>query len=1065
MKSRKTIAAAVAAACLLLVSVLLLPKAPTPSVDLLAFKSEKSKLMDAKMGHPDMFLQYHHDIRASENGINEYPVGHRLTEFEKGIRNSKVSQTALPWVERGPGNVGGRTRPILVDPDDPGIKTWWAGSVGGGLWKTINGGLAWQYQTDHLPVMAATSLAMAPSNPNRIYLGTGEGYGNLDGVDGNGIFRSDDRGQTWQHLASTIGVPFFRHVNRMVVDPTNPDVLVVATGFGIFRTEDGGGTWTETYTGPGRVQDLRMQPDNFNRLIAGVNPQTILYSDDGGVTWESSSVIWATGAGRVELAFSLSDPDIAYAAAAGGTSSELYRSLDGGASFAPTVIGNPVHWLGGQGWYDNTLAVHPYDPNIVFLGGIGLHRTLVSNDIQTIRGPTDLDYGGTEAWMSWINFGANRFGGTVSYLDPDAVDVVETDYTTIEIRFGQGTQKAHRFAVSETGGANGDGGAGIAFADYMYQDYVDVPFQVWDADNNRQLHFSFRDQADNGAFNLIEWDPTATDRNSWSREYMFIHKYDYDDANPHDSIDEDGGFVNGLLYFMWPVLATDATWDPTNLPNQTMTITYAEVEAYERTMDQEIDVNGIVHVDHHDITTIPVDDAAQRFFVINANDGGVSFSSTSGQFFREVDNAFAGYNTAQFYGVAKRPGTPVYIAGAQDNGTWVSYGNPNNRRGWRAALGGDGFETVWHAQDPNLVLGTIQFSYVLRSTNAGAQWTATALGYDTLNGLFLSSISASDAAPDTVHAIKADGMYRSTDFGASWEPIPVSGSWLAWSGGKVRASHANPDIVWAGYGMDSFPDRKMHVSTDGGLSYSVTQLPTGMERAPETIISGFATHPTEDSTAYGLFSRYGYAKVLETKDLGQTWTDLTMFDSTTNMSGNGFPDVATYDMLVMPHAPNVMWVGTDVGIFVSQSYGKEWNYAHNGLPAVAVWRMKMRDDEIILGTHGRGVWTLPIAEVATGGGDERALTSVPTEFTLSPNYPNPFNATTTIQFTVAKEAPVRISVFDVSGRQVAVLADQNYAPGQHEVQWNANDLASGMYFYRMESAGKIINTHTMTLLK
>ena len=1062
------IGVAVVAILVLALSITLLPDAPSSHFEpgTLAHGSEKSRLMSSSHGYPDLFFEYFRDIMASETGEVEYPVGYRFAEYNKAKAALKTSGGTLNWVERGPGNVGGRTRPILVDPDDPDLHTWWVGSVGGGLWKTINGGLAWQYQTDDLPVMSVTSLAMAESNNNIIYMGTGEGFGNIDGVDGNGIFRSSDKGVTWEHLAATTVNSDFRHVNRLAVDPANPDVVVAATGAGIFRTSDGGMSWTEVYEGPGRVQDLRAQPGNFNMQIAGANGRGILYSTDAGITWQLASIIWIDGYRRIEVAYSPSHPNIAYAAAQGGATAQLYRSEDGGISWLPTIDSDdsPSNWLGAQGWYDNTLAVHPFKPDTVFVGGIQLWRNILSGSTETVTGPTHFILGGTESWVNLVRFGASAFFGTVSYLDPDAVDVDVADYPNIEIRFGQGSQKAHRFWVTETAGANGNGGDGVDFSEYMYADYVDVPLQVWDTDNNRQLMFSFRDQADDGVFNLIEYylSGGSTRRNEQSCEFIFIHKFDYDANNPQDSVAQDGGAVHGMLYYLWPTLAAGATWDPANLPNQTMTIGHGVEEARVRTIDRGIDRNIIAHVDHHNLVPIPVDSAQGDFWLLNANDGGVALSTDNGNRFTELDRAFAGYNTAQFYGVAKRPGSPVYIAGSQDNGTWRSFGNPKGRRGWIKQLSGDGFETVWHTADPDKIMGSIQYSSIHRSVNGGTSWAASpGMPYDTDNGQFLTTLGSSDLAPDNVYTTKRGGVWYSRDFGGSWTLAPITQGWRPWSGGKARVSMADPNVVWAGYGMDSSPNRRLHVSKNQGESFKAAALPT-MDRAPETVISGLATHPTESGTAYALFSRYGYAKVLETKDHGQTWTDLSGFDAT-GASTNGFPDVAVYDLAVMPHATNVLWVGTDIGLFKSKSYGKEWNYAHNGLPAVAVWRMKVRDDEVILGTHGRGVWTVPLAEVDVAIDEEPG--ELPSGFGLAKNYPNPFNASTTIQFKVSSEAQVRLTVFDAIGRKVSVLTERVYPPGEYDLNWNANDFASGVYFYRMESEGRLIDMQKMTLLK
>ena len=167
---------------------------------------------------------------------------------------------ALNWVERGPGNVSGRTRGIIVDPDDPNHDTWFAGSVGGGIWKTTNAGDSWTNLTPDLPNLATSTIAMAMSNHNVIYAGTGEGFFNVDQIDGTGIWKSTDRGASWEQLASTANNKKMQNITRLIIDPSDENVLLVSAtpGFyytasadyphsGIFRSTDGGVSWNMVY--------------------------------------------------------------------------------------------------------------------------------------------------------------------------------------------------------------------------------------------------------------------------------------------------------------------------------------------------------------------------------------------------------------------------------------------------------------------------------------------------------------------------------------------------------------------------------------------------------------------------------------------------------------------------------------------------------------------------------------------------------------------------------------------------------------------------------------------------
>jgi hypothetical protein len=152
---------------------------------------------------------------------------------------------------------------------------------------------------------------------------------------------------------------------------------------------------------------------------------------------------------------------------------------------------------------------------------------------------------------------------------------------------------------------------------------------------------------------------------------------------------------------------------------------------------------------------------------------------------------------------------------------------------------------------------------------------------------------------------------------------------------------------------------QMQVSTDNGLKFNAVEDYSGV--AMNTYISGLATHPTEDSTAYVLFSLSGAPKVLRTRNLGKSWEDISGFGAN-HESSNGFPDVIVHSLVVMPHNPDIIWVGTDIGIFESTDNGGSWHLANNGLPSISVFQMKISGDQVVVGSHGRGIWSVTIPE-------------------------------------------------------------------------------------------------------
>ena len=1053
-------------------------------------RSEKSKQMDAEFGHPDKFAEAFADIRGITSGYDAAPHNNKMIEFRRALeRAAKRGQSRrLNWVERGPGNIGGRTRAVIVDPSDPSLGTFYLGTVGGGVWKGVRSTdmygvevIDWTPLTDHLPNLNVSAMAMAASNPEIMYVGTGEGFFNADAGGGIGIFKTTDRGMTWTQLEETTVADDrgWQYVNRIAVDPNDANVVVVATNTGIYRTTDGGNSFDKVFDSPNaRVQDLRARPDNFDVQFAGINNSTVLRSLDGGLSWSESLNNVVTPLGRIELAIAPSDPDVVYASVDAhhkmtqpGLKGVLYRTSDGGDNWYlwEDESDENTAYLSAQGWYDNAIAVHPFSPDTVFLGGVRRWKTWSTEGTEQVTAVTDFE---VEAGfiVRFLEFGAPLFGGILQtgYNDEEAVDITLEQTVSVEIRFGRGSQKAHRFAVSRTGGAAGDGGAGIPFSEYQYRGYVDVPFQVWDTDNNRQLMVSFRDQADDGAYNLIEL-ITSGPRDVHSREYLFIHRYDYNDANARMEIAADGGLVNGMMYFMWPYLGSEQEWDPEALPAASIDITVTSSTVPLREI--QLWENGTVHVDHHGFTMIPIDEATNEFHVLNVNDGGFAYSKDGGETWVEGDRS-RGFNTSQFYDATKRPGFNVYFGGMQDNGTWRSYNKADNRRGWlETSLGGDGFDVIWKGQDS--LLGSSQWNFIARSLNGGVNWESAITGLSDVGppdptsgdpwGQFFSNLSSSVKRPDHIFAIGESGVWHSTNFAGTWElrSIP-SNRWQQRGFGLARVSLADPDVVWAGYRLRS-PDNlgTLHVSTDGGSTFRPVTVPPHFP-ASNAPISGLATHPIDRGTAYTMFSVYGWPKILRTTDMGATWEDITGFDQTTRQSTTGFPNVDVYDLEVFPEKSNIIWAATDMGLMESIDHGASWHYADNGLPAVSIWRIRIVDGQVVLATHGRGVWSLDLAEVQTSVEQTEELPAV---IELEGNYPNPFNPSTTIPFKVSHESHVTVNVFDVLGRKVATLTDQSYLPGRHLLSWDASALASGQYFFRMEVDGQLIQARGMLLIK
>ena len=272
------------------------------------------------------------------------------------------------WEWLGPGNIGGRTRSILIHPTNP--STIWVGGVGGGVWKSTNNAASFSPCDDWMGNLAVSCMALDQTNPNVLYAGTGEGFGNEDAIPGAGVFKSYDGGSTWVLLNNYLLT--YYNINRLVISPTNNKLILAATASGIARSTDAGTNWTSTFFS-GAVLDVAFNPTNGLQCIAaGKNSGTVvaLYSTNAGNTWTAASGVATNG--RIELAYAPSNPNIVYASqdTNGGT---LWISTNGGINY--TLQNTGSNYLGVQGWYANCLWVDPTSSSNLVIGGLDLWRS------------------------------------------------------------------------------------------------------------------------------------------------------------------------------------------------------------------------------------------------------------------------------------------------------------------------------------------------------------------------------------------------------------------------------------------------------------------------------------------------------------------------------------------------------------------------------------------------------------------------------------------------------------------------------------------------------------------
>ena len=475
-------------------------------------------------------------------------------------------------------------------------------------------------------------------------------------------------------------------------------------------------------------------------------------------------------------------------------------------------------------------------------------------------------------------------------------------------------------------------------------------------------------------------------------------------------------------------------------PTDNSRLIHAGVSIYLST-DGGSTVNAVggIHVDHHNYAHHPTN--PEILYVVN--DGGVYRTVNFGASYQNLE---LNLQTTQFYNGFSNSATDSLLAmgGLQDNNTVIYRGNPS---AWSQVIGGDGCWTAIDQNNDNIMYGESQYNNIRKSTNRGASF------FNATSGLFGSAAFVapfinSPSHPNVLYSGR-QRIFKSGNSANSWfatnNSVPLDANFAL----SMAMSHQGPDTVYVGTAPLS---ERAHIfrTTNGGVIWSNV---TGL--LPDRYPMDIAVDPQDAANVYIAFSGFGTGHIFRSTDAGITWMDVT----------GSLPDVPTSSVVVDPTYSDHVYIGNDIGVYVSTDAGTTWSAFQSGMPdAVIAMDLSISPSNraVRAATHGNGVYERRLLDkMPTGVSKTRDVVS---RFKLEQNYPNPFNPTTEIRYSIPASSFVTLKVYDMLGREIATLVNQEQVAGNYAVSFDVGKFSSGVYLYRIQ-AGDFAGVKKMTILK
>ena len=663
--------------------------------------------------------------------IGDIPIEQRRASLEQAqIMREKVGdKSSIVWSQAGPTNIPGRITDLAIHPSYP--NTIYAGAAAGGVFKSTDNGASWIPVFDITGTPSIGALAIDPTDPQIVYVGTGEANTSGDSYAGTGIYKSTDGGSSWTHL----GLESSYHIGRIVVNPLNPQVVYVAAcgklfgtnpERGVYKSTDGGSSWEQKLfvsdstacidvainpVSPDTVYAAMWERERLAqwRKVGGLTSR-IYRSTDGGDSWSqltSGLPANSTTVGRIGISVSASSPNIVYAIYSNdpGDFMGVYKSTNYGTSWSRVNDGALSGFLGGFGWYFGNIRVDPTEPNRVFVLGVDLYRS-------------------TNGGSSWSNVGYSI------HVDHHAMFISPLDH--------------NRIYSGCDGGVNLSTNGGTAWSTCTNQPSTQFYAITLDQLNPQRLYGGTQD---NGTLRTLSGAP-----NGWEQIFGgdgFYCIVDFTNSN----------VIYAEYQYGYLLKSTDLGY------------------SWNYVMD------GINYsADRHNwCTPVAMDPMNHNILYYGSNrlyrttSGGSSWTAVSGDLTNGPGSGNLTYGTITTIEVAPSNHNLVYV-GTDDANVWVTTNSGGN---WTQI--NSGLPNRWVTRvtaDPysdSIAYVTLSgyrddspLPHIYRTSNRGSSWQSISsnLPEAPINDVLVDSIN-----PSVLYVGSDVGVYISTDAGGSWTPL------------------------------------------------------------------------------------------------------------------------------------------------------------------------------------------------------------------------------------------------------------------------------------------------------